>query len=188
MVKNPSDASFVLQKGVFPYDWLTCPEVLDQTQLPPRSAFYDTLHNAECSEESYESAQKIWDYFNCKTMGDYMEVYLKTDVLLLTDVMEHFRETVMLDHRIEVLRHVSLPGLSWSAMLLLTANNPHKLELLKDPNFFLKFENAIRGGICQISHRLSTANNPDVPGYDARKPLRYLLHIDVSLFLFYSNF
>ncbi len=180
MLKKPSDASFVLKKGVFPYDWLTSPERLSETVLPPREAFYDSLHDEECGEETYECANKIWEYFDCKNVGDYMEAYLKTDVLILTDVMEHFRETVMNEHRVEVLRHVSLPGLSWSAMLLHTAGNPDKLEMLKDQNIFLKFESQIRGGICQISHRHSKANNPDVPGYDPRKKLRYLLYIDAN--------
>ena len=73
------------QKGVFPYEYMTDFFKLSATSLPPKDAFYSQLSGSGISDEDYMHAQKVWRAFSCKTMKDYHDLYLKTDVLLLAD-------------------------------------------------------------------------------------------------------
>ena len=75
------------QKGVFPYEYMTDFSKLSETSLPPKEAFYSQLNKSGISDEDYAHAQKVWRAFNCETMRDYHDLYLKTDVLLLADVI-----------------------------------------------------------------------------------------------------
>ncbi|CAB4024903.1 Hypothetical predicted protein [Paramuricea clavata] len=65
---------------------------LDETRLPPKEDFFSSLTNEEISNEDYARAQEVWKGFECKTLWDYSEVYLKTDIDLLTDIFEDFRK------------------------------------------------------------------------------------------------
>lgn len=67
----------LLRKGVFPYDYLDSWERLDEPTLPPKEKFYNKLRSADLSESDYEHALKVWQAFNCKTIRDYMNLYLK---------------------------------------------------------------------------------------------------------------
>ena len=112
--QNVSD-DVIYGKGVFPYDFMKDLSSLQYTQLPPYSAFNNTLKNNEpISKESYARAQKAWLEFKCTTFQDYMEAYLMMDVLQLADVFESFRHTVMTDHQLDPINYVTLPSLAWS--------------------------------------------------------------------------
>ena len=78
------------RKGVYPYDYFNCLEKFNETQLPTAEHFYNKLCQTDISEQEYEHAEHVWDSFKCKTLRDYHDVYLLSDVLLLTDVFEHF--------------------------------------------------------------------------------------------------
>ena len=121
--------SLCLRKGVYPYDYVDNPERLQETQLPPKSAFYSKLNNKDISDEDYNHAQKIWKEFGMKTMKDYHDLYLELDVLLLADVFENFREVCLDNYKLDQAWYLTAPGLSWDAMLRVTGI---KLELLTD--------------------------------------------------------
>ena len=80
MVENES-LNLLKQKGIFPYDYMTNFSKLSATRLPPKEAFHNQLKDENISDEDYEHAKKVWNSFNCKTMRDYHDLYLKTDVL-----------------------------------------------------------------------------------------------------------
>ena len=74
-------------KSPFPYSYVTSFDVLFEKQLPSQGDFFNDLKNEPLSNEDYECANHIWKTFECKTLGDYLSIYLKLDVLLLADVM-----------------------------------------------------------------------------------------------------
>ena len=80
------------QKGIYPYDHMDSFNKFNETQLPKKKDFYSILNNEHISDEQYKHAQNVWDTFNLKTMGDYHDLYLKSDILLLADVFENFRK------------------------------------------------------------------------------------------------
>ena len=76
----------LLRKGVYPYEHMDSWERFQEESLPPQAAFHSTLTGEGISAKDYDHAQKVWGAFNCRTMGDYHDLYLRTDVLLLADV------------------------------------------------------------------------------------------------------
>ena len=92
-------------------------ERMEETQLPPKEAFYSKLSGEGITDADYAHAQKVWNVFDCKTMGDYHDLYCLTDVLLLADVFEHFREMCHKNYGLDPAHYYTTPGLSWDAML-----------------------------------------------------------------------
>jgi hypothetical protein len=92
-------------------------EKFDEKRLPERSAFYSSLYEEEVNEEDYSRACKVFDRFNCNNLGDYHDLYLKTDVLLLADVFEDLRRVCLDNYKLDPAHYISAPGLSWDAML-----------------------------------------------------------------------
>ena len=79
----------LLRKGVYPYEYMDSWEKFDETTLPPKEAFYSNLNLEDISDEDYAHAQKVWDVFKIKSLGEYHDSYVKTDTLLLADVFEN---------------------------------------------------------------------------------------------------
>jgi hypothetical protein len=129
---------------------------LGKTSLPPKSKFFSKLNNEDISDADYKRAQNLWNVFDMKTMKDYHDLYLKTDVLLLADVMENFRMVCKANYGLDPLWYYTAPGLAWDAALKLTEV---ELELISHPDMYLFTEKGIRGGISTITKRHATANN-----------------------------
>ena len=85
-------------KGVYPYDYMDSSEKFNDTQLPERKDFYSLLTDDDISESDYRRAQEVWNTFRIKDVGEYHDLYLKSDILLLSDVFENFRETCLLNY------------------------------------------------------------------------------------------
>lgn len=79
------------RKGVFPYDYVDSMERLHEESLPSIEIFYSKLNEVHITPEEYAFALDVWDKFNCATLGEYSELYMKTDILLLADVFENYR-------------------------------------------------------------------------------------------------
>uniref|UniRef100_UPI00358F9C4F uncharacterized protein n=1 Tax=Myxine glutinosa TaxID=7769 RepID=UPI00358F9C4F len=86
------DKDFLTQKGIYPYDYMDSFERFNETQLPSKENFYNKLNNSHISDKDYVHAQNVWEKYNIKNLGEYHDLYLKTDVLLLADVFEAFRK------------------------------------------------------------------------------------------------
>ena len=83
--------SLLLRKGVYPYDYVDCMKKLDETNLPPKEAFYSKLTGEGITDEDYQHAQTVWKEFNIDSMKDYHNLYNLSDVLLLAHIFENFR-------------------------------------------------------------------------------------------------
>ena len=83
------------RKGVFPYDYVSSLNKLSETQLPPKEEFYSQLNDEDISDDDYQYAMNVWNTFGCQSLRDYHDLYLKSDVLLLSDVFENFRKTCL---------------------------------------------------------------------------------------------
>ena len=130
------------------------------------------------SEKDYQHACKVWNEFGLKNMGDYHDLYLKTDVILLANVFESFRKVCLDNYGLDPAHFYTAPGLAWKACLKKTGVN---LELLKDPDMLLMFERGIRGGITQSVHKWDIANNPYMGcEYDPLRPTNYLQYLDAN--------
>ncbi|XP_020608918.1 uncharacterized protein LOC110047502 [Orbicella faveolata] len=167
----------LMRKGVFPYDWFDSFDKLSQDHLPPIESFYSTLNGSGISKEDYQHAQKVWKTFNMKTMRDYHDLYLETDVLLLTDVFENFRDVCLENYGLDPAFYYTAPGLAWDACLKITKV---RLELLSDYDMLMMVEKGIRGGVSMISTRYGKANNPYMEDYDSEQPTKFITYLDAN--------
>ncbi|KYN02533.1 hypothetical protein ALC62_06651 [Cyphomyrmex costatus] len=164
---SDEDFNLLTRKGVFPYEYVDCVEKLNDTRLPPRESFHSSLTGDTVSESDYAHAANVWKRFSVRTLGEYSDLYLKTDVLLLTDVFENFRESCVASYGLDPAHYYTLPGFTWDAMLKHTRV---KFELLTDIDMVMFIERGIRGGLSQCSGRYAKANNN---GWAMCQPLPY---------------
>lgn len=108
------------RKGVFCYDYLDSYDKLNDCQLPPKENFYNNLTQSHISDEDYRHALKVWDTFRIETLRDYAETYLTSDVLLLCDIMENFRDLSLEIYQLDPCYYTTLPALAFDAMLRTT--------------------------------------------------------------------
>ena len=165
----------LVRKGVYPYEHMDDFSRFDETCLPPQEAFYSSLSDEGISEEDYKHAHEVWDTFDCRNIGDYHDLYLKTDVLLLADVFENFRQTALSTYKLDPAHYYTLPGYSWDALLKLTNI---ELEQITEANMYLFIEKGLRGGISMVSHRHAIANNRYMQNFDPSQPDSFLQYLD----------
>ena len=173
---TPKQAEILKQKGFYPYEYMNTEEKFNDTKIPPREAFYSKLSGRGIKEKDYKHAWNVWNSFKMKTFKEYHELYNITDVLLLADVFENFRDICLKIYGLDPVYYFTAPGLAWDACLKMTNID---LELLSDPNMLLMFEKGIRGGISIISNRYGEANNKYMGrGFNKNKPSKYLMYLD----------
>ncbi|XP_025196300.1 uncharacterized protein LOC112595357 [Melanaphis sacchari] len=171
------DLPLVTRKGVYPYDFTDDWAKLEQLTLPAIEDFYSTLTEEHIKDTEYQFAKDVWSHFNCKTLGEYSDLYLKIDVLLLADVFENFRDLCLNTYNLDPAYYFTAPGFSFDAMLKHTAI---KLELLSDYEMLLMFENGIRGGLTQATMRYAKPNNERTPDYNPTDPKSWLVYQDCN--------
>ena len=166
------------RKGVYPYDYMNSFERLSETTLPPIESFYSELNKSSISEDNYTQVQNVCETFEMETLQDYHDLYLKTDVLLLADVFENFRDVCKENYGLDPAWYYTDPGLAWDAALKVTKV---ELELLADPDKLLMIEKGIRGGVSMISTGYGKANNPYMgDSYDPNQTTKYISYLDAN--------
>ena len=165
------------RKGVYRYDYMDSFSKFNYTELPQIEEFYSLLTDNNISEDAYRHAKDVWNTFNLQNMGEYHDLYLKTDILLLTDVFENFRKACLTNYGLDPLHYITSPGLAWDAMLKMTKIN---LELITDIDMHLFIEKGLRGGISYIADRHAEANNKYMKNYDPDKPSSYIPYLDAN--------
>ncbi|KAL4127493.1 hypothetical protein QTP88_011660 [Uroleucon formosanum] len=131
------DMPLVTRKGVYPYEYTDGWDKLNESSLPPNEEFYSTLNESAITEDEYTHAKEVWEHFGCRTLGEYSDLYLKIDVLLLADVFENFRDLCMKTYNLDPAFYYTAPGFSFDSMLKYTLV---KLELLTDYDMLLCIE------------------------------------------------
>ena len=164
------------QKGVYPYDFMDSFDKFNE-KLPLKEDFYSILNDEHITDKDYQHAQTVWETFMLKTMGEYHDLYLKSDILLLADVFENFRKTCLQYYKLDPCHYFTSPGLSWDAMLKMT---DIKLELITGVDQYLFIERASRGGVSYIANRYGKANNKYMKTYDEKAPSKYVTYLDAN--------
>ena len=170
-------------KQFFPYNLLTNLDSINlkmEYVLSSKEFWYNTIKKEHITDEDFNYAKSISIKYNCKTLGDYTLLYLKTDVLLLTDIFENFRTLSMNTYQLDPACYYTTPGLAWDAALKYTKA---KLELLTDRemiDFFIE-KGSLRGGISTVSSKKYVkANNKYLDNYDENKPSTFIMYFDVT--------
>jgi hypothetical protein len=166
------------RKGVFSYDFLDKKEKLNLQRLPTKEEFYDSLHQTHISNADYEHAQRVWTIMGCKTLQDYLLIYLDTDVLLLGDCFEKFRQLTMSTFHLDVGKFLTLPHFAYHAML---KQSGVQLDIMTDVEMYMFCKKNIRGGVASIMQRYAEANVPEMgQDYDSSKPRCEIIALDCN--------
>ena len=125
----------------------------------------------------YRHGSNVFKGFKLENLGDYHDVYVQSDTLLLADVFENFREMCIKDYELDPAHFLSLPGLAWQACLKKTNI---ELELLTDYDMLLMVEEGIRGRICHSIHQYAKVNNKYMKKYNNNEELSYIQYLDAN--------
>ena len=107
----------LLRKGVYPYEYMDSWEKFNETKPPPKEKFYSNLSKQGITEKDYKHMQKVWDTFKIKNLGEYHDLYVRSDTSLLANVFENFRNICINTYQLDPAYFVSLPSLAWQACL-----------------------------------------------------------------------
>ncbi|XP_014299742.2 uncharacterized protein LOC106694097 [Microplitis demolitor] len=177
-IADPQQFELVTRKGIFPYEYVDSWDKLNSTKLPAKKHFFSKLTNSDVSDDDYKHAERVWNTFGIQTLGEYSDLYLKTNALLLADIFQNFRKSCKQTYNLDPLHYYTAPGLAFDAMLKYTDVS---LDLLSDPSMLLFFEKGIRGGVAQCSNRYARANNPFMGNeYNPARENSYIMYFDVN--------
>ena len=166
----------LLRKGVYPYEYMDGWDKFNETLIPSKESFYSKLTMKNITETDYIHAINVFKTFKLNNLGDYHDLYVQSDTLLLADVFENFRKACIKTYELDPAHFISLPGLAWQACL----KKRVELELLTDYDMLLMIEEGIRGGICHAIHRYAKANNEYMKDYDKSKESSYIQYLDAN--------
>lgn len=124
----------------------------DKRELPKKEDFFTLLRNENITEQQYQHAEKVFETFAVKTMGDYYDLPLKSDILLLIDVFENFRKTCLQNYKLDPCYYPGISGLT------------------VDVDMFQFIEKGMRGGTSYIANKFGKANNKYMAKFDKSKP------------------
>ena len=173
--KNLNKFVLLLRKGVYPYEYMDNWERFNETSLPNKESFYSNLNMENIDDIDYRHGNNMFKKFKLKNLGEYHDLYVKSDTLLIADVFENFRNTCLKVYELDPAHFLSLPGLAWQACLKKTNI---KLELLTDYDMLLMVEEGIRRRICYSIHRHAKANNKYMKDYDENEESSYIQYLD----------
>ena len=154
-------------------DW----EKFSETSLPKKEDFYSNLNMEDITDTDYVHAKKVCKDFEIKNLGKYHYLYIQSDTLLLTDILENFRSMCLKIYEFDPAKFTPAPGLAWQAALKKTKV---KLDLLTDIAMLLMVEKGIIGGTCHSIYRYAKDNNKYMEDYDKNKESSHIQYWDVN--------
>ena len=175
--RNLNKFILLLRKGPYPYKYIDSWERFNETSLPDKEAFYSNLNMEDITDIDFKHAKIVFKYLINKNLGDYHDLYVQSDRLLLPDFFENFRNMCINVYELDPAHFLSAPGLAWQACLKKTEV---KLELLTNVDMLLKVEKGIRRGICHAMHRYAKANNKYMKDYNIHEEESFLDYLDAN--------
>ena len=171
----------LLRKGVCPYKYMDNWNRFNETSLPDKKRFLQLFKDGKnfqrIFKEFSKSIQRVFKEFKMNNLGDYHDLYVQSDTLLLADIFENFRNMSLKTYGLDPGYFVSLPGFAWHACLKITGI---KLELITDINMLLMIESGMRGGVCHVVRSYAEANNKYMDNYDENKEFSFLPYLDAN--------
>ena len=167
----------LLRKGAYSFEYMDEWDKFDGKKLPCKESFYSNLTMENISDTDYKHANNVFEKFNLNNLGDYHDLYVRSDTLLLADVFENFRNACLNNYELDPAHFISLPGIAWQASLKKTNV---ELELITDYDMLLMIEDGIRGEICHAIKRYAKANNYYMKDYDENKDYSYIQYLDTN--------
>ena len=178
IIKTEKCLDLLTEKGVYPYDYMNAFDKFNDEQLPSKEQFYSRLTEEDITNDDYTKAKQIWKHFDIKNMGEYHDLYLKTDVLLLTDVFENFRDMCLSYYGLDPVYYYTLPNFAFDAMLKLTGI---EIDLVYNQEMYEMIEAGLRGGMTQTTCKKVEANNKYMGSdYDKNKASSYINYLDAN--------
>ena len=167
----------LLRKGVYPYEYMDAWEKFNEISLPSKEDFYSNLNMTGINDIDYRPANNVFKVFKLENLGNYHDLYVQSDTLLLADVFNNFRNMCLEEYELDPAHFLSLPGLASRACLKKTNI---ALELFTDCDMLLMVEKGIRGGICHSIHRYAKANNKCMKNYNKNEESSYIQYLDAN--------
>ena len=178
IIKTEKCLDLLTEKGVYPYDYMNSFDKFNDEHLPSKEQFYSRLTEEDLTNDDYNKAKQIWKHFGIKSMGDYHDLYLKTDVLLLTDVFENFRDMCLSYYGLDPVYYYTLPNFAFDAMLKLIGI---EIDLVYNQEMYEMIEAGLRGGMTQTTCKKVEANNKYMGSdYDKNKASSYINYLDAN--------
>ena len=177
------ELKLVKQKGIYPYEYFDSFKRFKESKLPDIDCFFSSLKDCYVSEKEYQRAVNVWKVVEIKNLGQYHDLYLKIDVLLLCDVFEKHINVCLKDYGSDPCHYFSSPGLSCDAMLKFPGV---KLEKVSNIDVHLFLEKGMRGGVSYISKRYSKSDEiAEIMYWDMNDLYRTVMSFDC---LAYTSF
>ena len=168
----------MLRKEVYPYEYADTWERFSEISLPSQEDFYSNLNMEDISDIDYRHGNNVFKVFKLENLGNYYDLYVQSDTLVLADVFNNFRDMCIKEYELDPAHFLSLPGLKWQACLKKTNI---ELELLTDYDMLLMVEEGIRGGICHSIQRYAKANNKYMKSYNNNnEESSYIQYLDAN--------
>ena len=167
----------LLREGVDPYEYINSLERFNETLFRNKEVFYGCLNMEDITDIDYKHAKEVFREFKMNNLGDYHDLYVQSDTLLLADIFENFKNKCIETCKLDPSYFLSAPELKWQACL---KNTEIELELLTGRNMLLMIAKRIRGGITQSIHRYAEANTKYMKNYDKNKESSFLIYSDVN--------
>ena len=131
-LRNHGNNKFMslFQKSVYLYEYMDEKEKFSETSLPEKEDCYSELDMEDITDANYAPTERVWKDFEIKHLGEYYDLHVQSETLLLSDVFENFRNTYFKVYELDPARVFTAPGLAWN--------------LLTDIDMLLMIEKGIR--------------------------------------------
>ena len=173
-----SDVKLLERKGVFCYNYIEIFARLEEPVLPPREAFFNNCGSVKCSAADNAHAKHVFANYQCESLKDYMQLYLFSDICLLTDVFQMFGNNSLDEYQLDPAYFVSASQLALNGLF---KHIERPIPLIIDSEMYRIIQKNIRGGICHAIVCYARANNK-LMGllYDPMQPTSYIMEVDVN--------